>query len=59
MGSVREPQLAYLSNVLQSHPLNAIQVRRNDRRHGGVVTIDNTWAFGQILSAVMIIASFE
>jgi hypothetical protein len=36
-----------------------IQVHRNDSRHGGVVAIDNGWTFGQILSAVMTIASLN
>jgi hypothetical protein len=48
-----------VSTVFQSHLLTAIQVQRNDSRHGGVVAIDNTWVFGQILSAVMVIASLN
>ncbi|KAI0250810.1 hypothetical protein BJV78DRAFT_537311 [Lactifluus subvellereus] len=36
-----------------------LTVRRNDIQHGGIVNIDNAWAFGQILSAVMIIASLN
>jgi Na+-transporting NADH:ubiquinone oxidoreductase subunit NqrE len=44
---------------LQSNLLTPInwQVWRNDEKHGGVVSIDNSWAFGQILSVVMIIGS--
>jgi hypothetical protein len=64
VGSVRDRHAGAhsghsVSNVLQSHLLIATQVQRNDSRHGGVVTIDNKWVFGQILSAVMIIASLN
>jgi hypothetical protein len=34
-------------------------VQRNDNSHGGIVNIDNTWAFGQVLAFVMIIASLN
>jgi hypothetical protein len=37
--------------------LNNRQVWRNDEKHGGVVLIDNSWGFGQVLAVVMTIAS--
>jgi hypothetical protein len=44
---------------LQSDLLTLInwQVWRNNEKYGGVVSIDNSWGFGQVLAVVMIIAS--
>ncbi|KAH9980264.1 hypothetical protein BGW80DRAFT_489723 [Lactifluus volemus] len=34
-----------------------LTVWRNNEKYGGVVSIDNSWGFGQVLAVVMIIAS--
>lgn len=36
-----------------------IQVRRNSTQHGGVVQVNETWAFGQTLAVVMIFADLN
>jgi hypothetical protein len=36
-----------------------IQVQRNSAQHGGVVQVNNTWAFGQTLAVVMTFANIN
>ncbi|KAI9465488.1 hypothetical protein BJY52DRAFT_1220719 [Lactarius psammicola] len=54
--SVSLPQL--LSAIYATTMLE-LTVQRNSRAHGGVVDVDESWVFGQILSVVMIFANMN
>ena len=42
-----------------SDTLTVIQVQRNSTQHNGNVEVNNTWAFGQTLSTVMVFANLN
>ncbi|KAI0304417.1 hypothetical protein B0F90DRAFT_1815748 [Multifurca ochricompacta] len=46
-------------SAIYSTVMLELTVRRNSTNHHGVVTVDNSWAFGQILSVVMIVANLN